>query len=202
MWHNTKKIELSAPPPSIQVNYSVGRTMIKTGDIINFFESHEETLLHRFITGAVLFFTGSRIYHTGVAIWVNPDGETRPRLMLLEAVGVGRRMVNMSNFKDKKMEIHSLPETVDKRIVMDYMLDGIGTPYGVFQLAKIAFTEFFGAKPSKLKRGQVCSEVAAIAWQLGGFKFETTALSPGRLRNYLSAHGVPPAFIINPDAGD
>lgn len=191
-----------APTPDTKVNYAVGREMIKTGDIINFFESHEESFLHRITTRSVLFFTGSRIYHTGIAIWVNPDGQARPRLMLIEAVGVGRRLVNMSHFQDKKMEVHPLPDSIDRKFVMNYMLDGIGTTYAFLQLAKIALTEFFGAKPSTAHKGQVCSEAAAIAWELGGFKFDTTALSPGRLRNYLSANGVPPAFMINPDAGD
>lgn len=192
----------SAPVPSVQVNYAVGRDMIKTGDIINFFESHEETALHRITTKSVLYFTGSRIYHTGIAIWVNPDGQARPRLMLIEAVGVGRRLVNLSHFRDNKMEVHTLPNTVDRKRVMDYMLDGIGTKYGFFQLPAIAFTEFFGASYPKQKTGQVCSEAAAIAWELGGFQFDTTSLSPGRLRNYLGMKGVPPAFMINPHAGD
>lgn len=191
----------SAPIPSLQVNYAVGRDMIKTGDIINFFESHEETLLHRFTTKSVLYFTGSRIYHTGIAIWVNPDGQARRRLMLIEAVGVGRRMVNMSHFQDRKMEVHSLPSSVDKAIVMNYMLDGIGTKYSFLQLPAIAFTEFFGASNPQRKASQVCSEVAAIAWERGGFKFDTTSMSPGRLRNYLGSHGVPPTFMINPAAG-
>jgi len=192
----------SAPVPTLQVNYAVGRDMIKTGDIISFFESHEETALHRVTTKSILYFTGSRIYHTGIAIWVNPDGFARPRLMLIEAVGVGRRMVNLSHFQDRKMEVHALPSSVDKAIVMNYMLDGIGTKYAFFQLPAIALTEFFGASYPKKKTGQVCSEAAAIAWELGGFKFDTTAMSPGRLRNYLGAHGVPPTFMINPDSGD
>ena len=191
----------TAPPPSVQVNYAVGRDMIKTGDIINFFESHEETLLHSITTKSVLFFTGSRIYHTGIAIWVNPDGQARPRLMLIEAVGVGRRLVNLSHFQDRKMEVHPLPDSVDRKFVMNYMLDGIGTKYAFLKLAKIALTEFFGRRPAEKQTGQVCSEAAAIAWELGGFKFDTTSISPGRLRNYLSANGVPPAFMINPDAG-
>lgn len=193
----------SAPIPKDQVSYNVGRTMIKSGDIISFFESHEEHRIQRFTTKLILYFTGARIYHSAIAIWVNPDGNARPRLMLIEAVGVGRRLVNLSHFSNRKMEVHHLPESIDRKFVLEYMLDGIGTKYGFFQLAKIAFTEFFGAKPSTRKQGQVCSEACAIAWELGGFiGFETTAMSPGRLRNALAANGVPPSLMINPDAGN
>lgn len=191
----------SAPVPSTQVSYDVGRSMIKSGDIISFFESHEETALKRITTKSILYFTGSRVYHTGVAIWVNPEGWARPRLMLIEAVGAGRRLVNLSTFQERKMEVHPLPDSVDRKFVMNYMLDGIGTKYNFLQLPKIALTEFFGADPSSTQKGQVCSEAAAIAWQLGGFKFDTTSMSPGKLRNYLGANGVPPAFMINPDSG-
>ena len=192
----------SAPPPKDKVSYDVARTMIKTGDIISFFESHEETFFHRIVTKSILYFTGSRIYHTGIAIWVNPDGDARPRLMLIEAVGVGRRFVNLSKFSGHKMEVHPIPDYVDRKFVMNYMLDGIGTRYAFGKLARIGLTEFFGARPVGKEGGQVCSEAAAIAWELGGFKFETTSMSPGRLRNYLGAHGAPPTLLINPEAGN
>lgn len=193
----------SAPVPEIKVGYAVGVDMIKTGDIISFFESHEESFLHRIVTKSILYFTGSRIYHTGVAIWINPEGQARPRLMLCEAVGAGRRLVNMSDFKDYKMEVHSIPDSVDKKFVQNYMLDGLRTRYGFGSLALIGLAEFFGIQTRDLeKKGQVCSEVAATSWELGGFPFEeSTRMSPGRLRNYLAAHGVPPSFMINPDAG-
>lgn len=192
----------SAPVPETQVGYLVGRTMIKSGDLISFFESHEESFAHQFTTKPILFFTGSRIYHTGIAVWMTPEGETEPRLMLVEGVGVGRRLVNLSKFKDRKMEVHSVPPGVDRRAIVNYMLDGIGLGYNFLQLPALALAEFFGFKQPRTKEKQVCSESAAVAWQHGGFKFEDgTALSPGRLRNYLGSRGVPPTFMINPDAG-
>ena len=192
----------TAPPPSTQVSYAVGRDMIKNGDIISFFASHEENWLHKFTTVPILFLVGSRIYHSGVALWITTDtGEKR--LMCMEGVGKGRRFVNMDHFSDHKMEVHACPAELDKRKIEDYLLDGIGMSYAFFDLAVIALNEFFGIKNlSTSKTGAVCSETAARAWEAGGYKFESTKLSPGMLRNVLSAQGIPPTIMINPGAGD
>lgn len=194
----------SAPVPQDQVTWPVGRDMIQSGDLISFFTSHEESALHRVTTESVQFFTGSRIYHTGIAVWVTPDGHTQRRLMLCEAVGVGRRLVNMSKFADHKMEIHAVPPGLDRIKIVDYMLSGIGTSYSFWNLAAIAMSEFFGYEPRRNKKSQVCSETAALAWQAGGFSFgdQTTSMSPGRLRNFLGTRGAPPTLLINPDAGE
>jgi hypothetical protein len=191
----------TAPLPSVQVNYPVGRTMIKSGDIISFFASHEEGVIKRLVTQSILFFTGSRIYHTGVALWITTDTGER-RLMLCEAVGVGRRLVNLSRFHHHKMEVHSVPKELDQKAIEAYLMDGIGTGYGFWTLIAIAIREFIGVKPPSSSRVQVCSETAARTWRAGGMEFEQTILSPGKLRNVLSEKGVPPSFVINPDSGN
>lgn len=192
---------VSAPTPSVQVDYATARTMIKTGDLVSFFTSHEESFLHRFTTVPILYFCGSRIYHTGIAIWVNIAGEDR--LMLCEAVGVGRRILNMSHFEDHKMEVHVCPSTVDRDKVEKFMIDGLGEGYAFFDLIKIGAQEFFGKTPKpNTSDKRVCSETAAEAWQAGGMQFDTTVVSPGMLRNILTSKGVPPTFVINVNAGD
>jgi hypothetical protein len=183
--------------------YDQARSLIKSGDLISFFASHEEAFLHRLATVPVLFFTGSGIYHSGIALCMETEfGEKR--LMVCEGVGVGRRLVNASHFAEKKMEIQPLPDTCDRQKVVNFMLDGIGTPYAFGTLIVIGAQEFFGKTPSASSGlSQVCSETAALAWQAGGFKFPvTTKMSPGKLRNTLIEMGIPVSIIINPTAGN
>lgn len=187
---------MSNPPlPVNAFDYETGRHMIKSGDIISFYASHEETFLHRFTTVPILWFTGSKIYHTGIAIWVRVAGEDR--LMLCEAVGVGRRLVNMSKFKDTKMEVHCRPSDINQFRVESFMMDGIGQGYAFGTLITIGLKEWAGydAKPTANNR-RVCSQAAAEAWEYSGFQFDTTVISPGKLRNILVERGVP-TFVIN-----
>lgn len=177
------------------VDYETGRSMIKSGDLISFYSSHEESFLHRFTTVPILWFTGSKIYHTGIAIWVRVAGEDR--LMVCEAVGVGRRLVNMSRFKDIKMEVHQRPSDINQFRVESFMMDGIGQGYAFGTLVTIGLIEYFGYTPKLTPNNKrVCSQVAAESWEYSGFQFDTTVISPGKLRNILIAQGVP-SFVIN-----
>lgn len=177
------------------VDYETGRNMIKSGDLISFYSSHEEAFLHRFTTVPILWFTGSKIYHTGIAIWVRVAGEDR--LMVCEAVGVGRRLVNMSKFKDIKMEVHQRPNDVSQFRVESFMMDGIGQGYAFGTLLTIGLIEYFGYTPKMTPNNKrVCSQAAAESWEYSGFQFDTTTVSPGKLRNTLIARGVP-TFVIN-----
>ena len=188
----------TAPTPSTQVGYAVGREMIKTGDLVSFFASHETSWLHKITTEAFIrLFTGSKIFHTGIAVWITTDSEAR-RLMCVEAAGKGRRIVNMSAFKDLAFEVTSIPPELDVRAVEAYALDHLGEKYGWWDLIVIGAREFFGLK-AKGGKHIVCSEAAAKAWQAGGMEFETTVLSPGKLRNVLFEKGIAPSILVNPD---
>ena len=186
--------------PIVEYTFEEGVKHIRSGDIINFFSSHEETTIHRFTTEPILYFTGSKIYHTGVAVEIILDGEKR--MMICESVGIGRRLLNINWFKDKKMEVHLRPEYVNQSKVERYMLDYLGEGYAFMKLILIGIREFFGVDAGEGKEGKkVCSETAAGAWRHGGMEFETVVLSPGKLRNVLTLKGVPPAFVINADKG-
>lgn len=192
MKYMTQKTE---PLKMLETDYETARTMIKSGDIVSFYTSHEESFWHRFTTIPILWFTGSRIYHTGVAIWVNVAGEDR--LMLCEAVGVGRRLVNMSKFKDHRMEVHQRPDDVIQFRVESFMMDGIGQGYAFGTLITIGLIEFFGYIPKLTPNNKrVCSQAAAESWEYSGMQFDTTVISPGKLRNTLIAKGVP-TFAVN-----
>lgn len=189
----------SSHEPEVVLTYDQARDLIKSGDIVSFYTSHEESFWHRFTTVPILWFTGSKIYHTGVAIWVKVAGEDR--LMVCEAVGVGRRLVNMSKFKDHKIEVHSRPTDVNQFRVESFMMDGIGQGYAFATLITIGLIEFFGMTPRPTTNNKrVCSQAAAESWEYSGMRFDTTVVSPGRLRNLLIEKGVP-TFTINNDKG-
>jgi hypothetical protein len=195
-----KLMSIDTSPPDIKLTYDEARDQIKNGDIISFFMSHEDSTLHRITTYTTMFFTGSKIYHTGVALWMTSETGIR-RLMLVESVGTNRRIVELSHFKDHKMEVHHRPDYVNAEKVEDYLLTNIGfEQYGFWNLIVIGLNEFFGVQKKETDK-QVCSEMAAKSWQHGGMEFETTVVSPGRLRNILIAKGIRPSFIINADAG-
>lgn len=185
--------------PALQLTYAEARPLIKSGDIISFFAPHNDSFIHRVVTKVILYFCGSPIYHSGTAIWMT-TGQGDYRLMLMEGVGVGRRLVNLSTFSDHKMEVHHIPSIVDVALVEDYLLNDIGKPYSFWDLFVIGVREFCGIKAKPSATSQVCSETAACAWQTGGFHFDTTVLSPGKLRTVLCESGVPPAMVINVDA--
>jgi hypothetical protein len=193
---NAKTVDVVLP----LVDYDTARTMIRSGDIISFYTSHEESFWHRFSTVPILWFTGSRIYHTGVAIWVEVAGEQR--LMLCEAVGVGRRIVNLSKFKDHKFEVHRRPDDVIQFRVENFMMDGIGQGYAFGTLIVIGLKEWANYTPKLTPNNKmVCSQAAAESWEYSGFKFESTVISPGKLRNILISRGVE-TFIVNDALGE
>lgn len=180
------------------LNYNEARLLIKSGDIINFFTSHEESWYHRIVTLFVLYFTGSPIYHSGVAIWMTSEHGER-RLMLVEAIGIGRRIIDLSHFKTHKMEVHCAPDWLNKSVMEEFALLDLGKGYGFWNLIAISLREFFGIK-AKDTRGQVCSQFAAMTWEAGGMQFDSTSISPGKLRNELISKGSPPILTINSDS--
>ena len=178
------------------LTYSEAVQQIKSGDIISFFTSHEESFIHRLVAMAILYFTGSRVYHTGIAMWMTTDTGKR-RLMLVEAIGTGRRLLNLAHFKSRQMEIHHVPTELNSFNIEFFLLENIGKQrYGFWNLIAISLREFFGL-PVRETKGQVCSQLAALAWQAGGMKFNETCISPGKLRNELIKKGIPPAIKIN-----
>jgi len=190
----------TAPTPAVQVSFAVGVDMIKNGDLLSFFDTHEDSWLHRCTTVPILYGCGSKIFHSAIALWMT-SGTGEKYLYCCEAIGIGRRLMKMEHFKDHKFEVTPRPDSVDERKVEEYMLSGIGTPYSFLDLPKIALKEFFGYDNVHTSTsGAVCSETAARAWEAGGLSFDTTTLSPGMLRNVLfQKHGIAPTILINPN---
>lgn len=179
----------------ITLSYTEAKEHIISGDIINFFSSHEQNWFQRLSTMATLYFTGSPIYHTGIAVWMTTDGGVR-RLMLVEAVGTGRRILDLDHFRHKVMEVHHAPAHLDVNLIEEFLLKKTGKQgYGFLNLIIIGVREFIGATPKETK-SEVCSQLAALSWQHAGFHFDETAISPGKLRSILKSQGVPIAFKI------
>lgn len=95
------------------------------------------------------------------------------------------------------MEVHQRPNDINQFRVESFMMDGIGQGYAFGTLVTIGLIEYFGYTPKLTPNNKrVCSQVAAESWEYSGFQFDTTVISPGKLRNILIAQGVP-TFVIN-----
>jgi len=60
----------TAPTPAVQVSFAVGVDMIKNGDLLSFFDTHEDSWLHRCTTVPILYGCGSKIFHSAIALWM------------------------------------------------------------------------------------------------------------------------------------
>lgn len=177
------------------LSYEEARPFIKNGDIINMYRYSGglKPLLHAFIQ----FFTGSPIYHTVVAVWMQPpSGEKRLMCVEVNLMG-GKRLVPLSVYlKGGKLEVIPLPAQYDFSKMEQLSMERIGEDrYGFFDLITIGIREFFGL-PVKSVTGQVCSELVADLWVAAGAPLTDTHVSPGRLRNDLEKLGIKPTITI------
>lgn len=178
------------------LSYQEAREKIETGDLIFMHRAGKglRVVFHSLIN----FFTGSPIYHTGVAIWVTTPGGYR-RLMVadIHAQG-GRRLVPLSLFSISKMEVVKVPEYADLIKMEGYMMERVGVmDYGFLDLIMVGLREFFGL-PMKDTRGDVCSAYSAKIWIAGNVPLIDTLISPGRLYNDVKKIGLAPSFQIAP----
>lgn len=179
------------------MNYEVAREKIKSGDIIHIFNPGWRGLRTLFYA-AILFFTGSRIYHTAVAMWMTTETGSR-RLMCVEAnVAGGKRIVPMSLYSGRKIEITQLPDpTMFARMEPALMRKVSTQSYGLLDFVGIGMNEFFGIEVSYDFKGEVCSELVANALISAGVPLSKGRISPGRLYSELSNLGMPATISIN-----
>ncbi len=177
------------------LTYAEARPLIKNGDIVNMYRYSGglKPLLHGFIQ----FFTGSKIYHTVVAMWMkSPSGEERLMCVEVNLLG-GKRITPLSIYlKGGKLEVIPLPATADFSKMEAKAMDRIGeASYGFIDLITIGLREFFGFSTKSIT-GQVCSELVADLWVEAGVPIIDTHVSPGKLRNDLEALGIKPTIVI------
>lgn len=181
----------------ITMTYEEARSQIKSGDIVNLYRPSGFGMKWP-IYSLINFFAGSPIYHNVVAIWMtSPNG--LKRLMCVEAnLTAGRRIVPLSIYANRHIEVMPLPSAYDFAKMEDMLLAKVAIdPYALRDFAGIGIREFFGfKKPARASgKGMVCSELCATAWVAAGFPFIDTTISPGRLKGSLMELGVQPSIV-------
>lgn len=163
----------------LNISYNFARDQIQDGDII-------------FIKGTTViskvtrFFTKSKYTHVGIAFWVYIN--RKPRLMITEAQGgTRRRMLNLSYYKSKEMDVVRCPRPWIE--YADDALDLIGeVKYSFLTAFYVGIREFLSRYnimlPPKKFSGEICSEY--VARMLG---LQTTEISPGKLLEVLTTSG-------------
>jgi hypothetical protein len=178
------------------MNYEEARSQIINGDILFFYADADGNPIHWFVHTLTRIVTKSNYVHVGVACWMHASEETDPRLFLIEAEGMGRRMVPLSLYEKKKFDIIPLP--IDWKKVEADAIQRVGSvAYGFLNFISIGLHEMFKLKLKKFT-GEVCSELAANLLVLGGYdKLSTSELSPGELCSELVKNGSPITMRVN-----
>ena len=183
-----------------EMTFEEARPLIKNGDAINIYRPNGWGIKNA-LYAVIDFFSGSPIYHVAVALWMTTPNGTR-RLMCVEANLLGgKRIVPLSIYWRRRMEVMPWPATYDFSRMEESLVARVATqPYGLFNFITIGVREFFGIKkPAKsISQGQVCSELVSNAWIEGGFPFNDTVVSPGKLKGEMIRLGVSPSIVIIP----
>jgi hypothetical protein len=178
------------------LSYEAARPLIKSGDIINFYRGNDgwRTLGHALIS----FFTGSPIWHCGVAVWVKLEDGT-DKLMLVETITRGgKRMVPLEVYSQYKKEVVPLPAQFSFEKMREKAMANINDQaYGYLDLITIGLHEFFGI-PTKSVTSEVCSELVADLWVEAQVPLIDTHVSPGRLKLDLSLMGISATMTVLP----
>lgn len=171
------------------VTYEKIRDDIRNGDFV-FFKA--ESLKQRFIC----WFTGGKHSHCGIANWVTDDLGKR-RLMLIESFVGGCRMVTMSSYASRAMNVVSV-KGMKWSEQSEYVTAKTGkVHYGAFDfitiglrdlLVRLGFHDGFIFQYLPNGEGEVCSEMLADVLQRFQ-KIETTMISPAHLYKDLFEQG-------------
>lgn len=160
------------------ISYEQARPLIADGDII-FFEGDRSKLAQAII----MFFTKSKVYHTGIAFWIG-EGENR-RCMLVEAHGQSkRRIVSLSLYEDCGMIV--MPAPAPWTEVQGKAFSKVAKrKYGYLEAFYIGLREtllkYFDIKiPAMDLPAEVCSEFVAKVYDM-----EPANISPQLLYEYL-----------------
>lgn len=157
------------------MQYAQARALIQNGDVV-------------FLRGRGNWFnrltqwvTRSPYWHAGIAFWMHEGG--RRRLMLVEAAQGGRRIINLSVYADREMDILAAPAAWGDYASAALASAG-GVPYGYFDLPAIAVRERLGLDTADYP-GEVCSEMVAKLLRDTGMVL-TPVVSPAKLWRELT----------------
>ena len=183
-----------------EMTFEEARPLIKNGDAINIYRTDGWSLKSP-LYGIINFMSGSPIYHVVVAMWMTTPNGTQ-RLMCVEANLLGgKRIVPLSIYRRRRMEVMPWPANYNFGMMEEKLVARVATqPYGLVNFITIGLREFFGIKKQarSISKGQVCSELVSEAWIEGGFPFNETVISPGKLKGEMMRLGVSPSIVIPP----
>lgn len=130
--------------------YSEARKEIKNGDIVFVSESNS------FLGKLIQWFTGSPIYHVGIACWIiAPNGERI--LCSVEQWYGGRRIVNMRTYTCSSLIVMENP-VPDFNSYCGELIANTGDDYGNLDFIGAGLYDKFDIK-SKNYSGEICSEM-------------------------------------------
>jgi hypothetical protein len=165
------------------VTYTEGREQIRNGDILAF----HTTKISPFGPKVVSFFTGSSIYHVGIAVWLYSSEGDR-RLFIVEANKGNRQIVPLSLYAGERIDVYKYPVMFKK--FSGKLLDSVGfVKYSYIDLPIIWLKEKFGIE-LRNQSGEVCSEMIAKMFDGTKFQLNTSLISPGKLIEDLVIKGM------------
>ena len=164
------------------MDYYEAREKIKNGDLISF-RVNGRNFLHRLTS----WLTKSPYYHTAIAVWLKAEAGTS-RLFVSEAHGAGRRLLPMSAYLGKPMDV--TPSPVAFNLIEAPMLANVGmVPYGFFVYLAIGIRLLFGITARDDKGAEICSELPQRLYIRGGLDLPAKPLAPSELKELVNARG-------------
>lgn len=164
------------------VNYLQGRELIQDGDMV-FICRHRRKF--SFFADTISFFTGSEIYHCGIAVWMKSENGDK-RLFLVEADLNNRRIVPLSMYSEHDMIVMALPEEVKYEYFSNELIIPVGVKeYGLGKAVEAGLRKWF-LLPRLSTHGEICSEMCLRMWRIGGFvRLDQMLLTPDQLYSEL-----------------
>lgn len=173
-------MNISAQTGPMEGNYGAARDYIQDGDLLYIRDGTSPwSLLTQLITR-------SPHYHVGIAVWMT-DGCARRRLMILEAQVGGRRLVTLSTYMHRGMDV--VRPIFDFGSYSDEFIEFTGKiPYSIQDYIAIGMLELLRIRLGNF-RGEVCSElVSNYLSRSTAFADIPTQLSPGKQYKWLAEH--------------
>lgn len=164
----------------IEGNYLEVRDSIQDGDLLYI---RDGTSIWSRLTQLI---TRSPHYHVGVAVWMT-DGCARRRLMILEAHLGGRRLVTLSTYTPRGMDV--IRPIFDFGTYSDEFIEFTGkVPYSLPDYLAVGMLELLRIRLGNF-RGEVCSElVSDYLARSPAFADIPAQSSPGKQYKWLAGH--------------
>lgn len=164
------------------IPYSELRDKIQDGDIISVLRPRKHASI---FANTISFFTGSPIYHSGIAVWLTSlTGEKR--LFIVEAQDQCRQVQLLSNYGEVQ-ELHVLarPEYVNFGKFSSELINKVGVaPYSYLKALNSGIRQYFWL-PKITGTGEYCSQLTLDMWKLGGLPLTDTQLDPAMAEKIL-----------------